>query len=146
MDLTTWRKQQREGVEFETPSGLVVRLRRVSLLDMAALGEIPTPLVAAVDAVFDSRSRDLTVEMAGQFTEVVDLLVRAAMVDPPVADRADEGHLAVSELPMKDRVAIYNWCQMHEPLRPFRGAGGEPADPGRGGAAVRSATVGDPGD
>ena len=45
MDLSAWRERRLGGEEFTLPSGLVMRLRRVSLLDLAAGGQIPAPLV-----------------------------------------------------------------------------------------------------
>ena len=129
MDLKAWRKQREDGEVFTTPSGLEVKLRRVSLLDLAEGGEIPTPLVGMVNKALDTRAHALTVGEVPEFAGTINHLVKAALVEPQVADEPSATHLGVDELPMKDRLAIYNWCQAGEPLRPFRREDGEPAAP-----------------
>jgi hypothetical protein len=125
MELSAWRKRRQEGEEFTTPSGLVVTLRRVSLLDLAERGEIPAPLASMVNKILDTKVHKLTVEEIPEYNKSINLLVKAAVISPPVADEPDETHVGIEELPMKDRLAIYNWCQIGEPLRPFRREDGE---------------------
>jgi len=127
MDLKAWRQRLAQGEVFVLPSGLQVRLRRVSLLDLAEQGEIPAPITAAVNSVFDSRVRNLTVEETGAFADVVNLLVRAALIDPQPGPEDDDTHICVTSMPMKDRLAIYNWCQEAQGLLPFRQETRKPA-------------------
>jgi len=126
MDLKEWRKKREEGELFTLPSGLDVRVRRVSLLDLAEHGEIPAPLAAMVNAVLDTEVHALTVDDVPEYGRTIDLVVKAVMVSPPVADEPDETHVAVSEIPMKDRLALYNWANQREALRPFPGKTGQP--------------------
>ncbi len=88
------------------PSGLKVRVRRLTMLDLAAQGSIPAPLVEAADQVLEGI--ELTIEDFPKYAPAIDMLVTACIVDPPVASKPDAKHLAVSELPMKDRLAVYN--------------------------------------
>lgn len=121
MDLQAWREQQRVGVEVELPSGLVVRVARVSLIDLALRGDVPTPLTAAVNQVLNQGIGNLTVENAREHEGAINLVVKAAVVDPPVKDKPDAQSLGVSELPIVDRLAIFRECNRYgEPLRPFR--------------------------
>ena len=129
MTLTAWRAQQREGYAFTTPSGLHVTLKRVSLLDLVEQGEIPAPLMGMVEKALDAATHSTTVKEFPQYARVINLVVKAAVADPPVGDEADEEHLGVEELPIKDRLAIYNWANAAEQLRPFRSELGEPAAP-----------------
>lgn len=125
MNLSEWRQKMAEGEAYTLPSGLTVKLRRVSLLDLAEQGEIPAPLVSAVNAIFDSRVRNLKVEDIGRFADAVNLLVHAALIDPAPGKQEDDTHICVASMPMKDRLAIYNWCQEAQGLTPFRGESGE---------------------
>lgn len=120
MDLQAWRERQASGEMFELPSGLVVRLRRVGMLDLAQQGRIPAPLVSMVEGLLQ-RGTSLSLSNLGEYSGVVDLVVAAAIVDPPMAEQADDTHLAVGELPMADRLAAFNWCNAPAlRLRPFR--------------------------
>lgn len=126
MDLATWRKKKQAGERFTLPSGLVVALRKASLLDLAEQGRIPAPLTGAVDALLSER-RTLTVQTAREFLEVVNVVVLATVIDPPINAEAGEGLLGVSELSVSDRLAIYDWAtEETAALRPFRPEAGEP--------------------
>lgn len=121
MNLQTWRKQQQEGVEAELPSGLVVRIAKISMIDLALRGDVPAPLVPAVNAVMNKGIANLTVDNAGEYEAAINLVVKAAVIDPPVKDKGDEHSLGVNELPIVDRLAIFRECNRYgEQLRPFR--------------------------
>lgn len=128
MDLKEWRKQQEQGEEFVTPSGLTVVLRRVSLLDLAEQGDIPAPLVAMTNKVLDTKTHQLGVADIPEYAETINHVVKAAVIHPPVADEGDDTHVGVKELPLKDRLAIFNWVNRIEVLRPFRRERREPQD------------------
>lgn len=126
MDLATWRAKKQAGERFTLPSGLVVALRKASLLDLAEQGRIPAPLTGAVDALLSER-RTLTVQTAREFLEVVNVVVMATVIDPPISAEAGEGLLGVGELSVADRLAIYDWAtEETAALRPFRPEAGEP--------------------
>lgn len=120
MNLDEWRKAQK-GEAFTTPSGLDVTLKRADLLDMAAQGSIPTPLASAANRLLNAGMLRIDVEKLPDYMDAVDLVVKACMVDPELED--------ITELPAKDRMAIYNWASGGAAqLAPFRGKAGEPAD------------------
>ena len=126
MDLNEWRVSRDEGELFTLPSGLVMRLRRVGLMDLAALGEVPTPLVGLVETLLQRDEVELSLEDFARYGEVAGLVVKAAAVDPPVGDEPDEGQVGVGELPMADRMAVFNWANAaSRVLRPFRAEEGE---------------------
>ena len=127
MKLAQWRQERRQGEPFTLPSGLVMHLKRVGILDLVEQGEIPAPLAGLVQEIVDQKEHDLQLEDFGRFSGLINLLTKAAAVDPPVADEADETHLGVGELPMADRMAIFNWCnEVTEALRPFRAESAQP--------------------
>jgi len=121
MDLQAWRQRQHEGEEVELPSGLVVQVVRVGMIDLALRGDVPAPLVAAVNEVMAKGISNLTVENAAEYEGPINLVVKAAVQNPPVKDKADEHSLGVHELPIVDRLAIFRYCNRYgEQLRPFR--------------------------
>ncbi len=121
MDMRAWRARQLTGEAFTLPSGLVVRLKRVGIMDLAEQGQIPAPLAGIVQHFMDEKDHNVELADFARFSGVINLVVKAALIDPPGADEADDTHLGVDELPMTDRMAIFNWCnEAAESLRPFR--------------------------
>jgi len=137
MDLREWR-EKRKGEKRVLPSGLVVTVRRCDLLDLAAQGQIPAPLMVMVGSLVTT-GMIVSIENFNEYASVVNLLVRACVIDPPVAEEPDDEHVGINELPMKDRVAVYNWANEGVAvLAPFREERREPADAGRSGDEVRA--------
>lgn len=121
MDLKSWREKHQAGEQFELQSGLSVRLRRCDLMDLAVLGNVPTPLLDEADMLLSNKKTELKVEDFPRFAPVINLVVRACMIEPAVSDQGDDTHLGIEELPMLDRLAIYNWAiRGVQPLVPFR--------------------------
>jgi len=121
MDLQAWRKKQQEGERVTLPSGLEVRVKRVGLLDLAAQGNVPAPLLGMVEKVLDSQTHKLVMADFPDYAALINSVVLAAVIDPPIADEADATHLAVDELPMGDRLALFNWAnEVATKLEPFR--------------------------
>ena len=118
MDLQTWR-ESRKPQELTLPSGLTVRVKKVSVMDLAALGQIPAPLLAALG---DNSKKDTESVGGGQKEdEAMWVVVKAAVIEPLIADEPDETHLGPDELPPGDRVVIFNWANAGAaPLEPFR--------------------------
>ena len=136
MDLKAWR-ENRKGEKRVLPSGLVVKVRRCDLLDLAAQGQIPAPLAAMVGNLVTT-GMTINMENFGEYATVVNMLVKACLIDPPVAEESDSDHIGLDELPMKDRIAIYNWANEGVAwLAPFREDVGEPEDVGRDSSEVR---------
>ena len=138
MDLATWRAQREQTLTL--PSGLTVRVRRVQLLDLAAQGMVPAPLHDQVQALINHAAQQhLAVTLAEfpQHAAVIDMVVTAAVIDPPIAAVADEAHLAVSELEFADRLAIFSWAhQEASALATFPGDAGDGGRTRRGRRAV----------
>jgi hypothetical protein len=125
VNLSEWR-EKRKGEKFTLPSGLEVTLRKCDVLDLAAQGDVPTPLLSVVNRLM-GETVELTTENAGEFAGAISLVARACLVDPPVADEPDDEHITIDELSIKDRLAIYNWASMGASmLEPFRPEDGEP--------------------
>lgn len=127
MDLKAWR-EKRKGEQATLPSGLVVTLRRCDLLDLAEQGGIPAPLVAVANQLIEDGA-SIKVEELEKFMPTINLVAKANLVDPKVADTPDSTHVGIEELPVKDRLAIFNWAAAGVArLVPFREKPGQPAD------------------
>jgi hypothetical protein len=144
MNLNEWRSKQRR--EEVLPSGLTVTLRKITLVDLAAQGSIPTPLIASVNAVISSETFNVaTVEDYQKYGAVVDLLVKASVVCPLLADHGDEEHLGLDELSLDDKLFIFNIPHKpSEALAPFRPQPEGVVDSGSDGGAVRDEAERDP--
>jgi hypothetical protein len=114
MNLTEWRQKQ-AGEEFTLPSGLDVKLRKVSMMDLAQRGSIPETIRPAVDE-FITRGKDGRIGLSDiqQFGEVIDLVARSCLVEPADLDLA--------ELTWADKQAIFAWAnEQAAGLARFRG-------------------------
>ena len=109
------------------------KLRRLSLLDMAMKGQIPNPLLSAVQELYTKGtvSGDLALS-----AKTMRLMAEAALVEPTMAQLDDAG------VPLTDMqyTAIYLYSQRGpESLRLFRHAAGV-SEPVSGGEPVRQQT------
>lgn len=114
MNLEEWRKRQQQGEGAELPSGLIVQLKRVSMLDLAEKGKIPATLKPKIDALMKTGENiTITVDQFVEFVELINLVCEACIVGPT--------GLQVTELPSQDRMAIFEWAnEMAGGLQPFR--------------------------
>jgi hypothetical protein len=139
--LAAWRAGRTEEVTL--PSGLVVTAKRITLEDVIMSGDIPKPLLGMINQLrVEAAADNLTVDRLVEFMPVVDRTVAMAIVDPPVADVADEDHITVKEIPAQDRLALFTWLvQPAAALAPFRAEQGGDVAAAPGGADVQHAPV-----
>ena len=104
MNLAEWRAAQ--VTEATLPSGLEVKLRKATVVDLAQSGRIPETIRPAVDQMLarEKAKQDQSMTLADleQFAAVVDVVVKACLVEPSGLD--------VAELPFTDRQAIFLWA------------------------------------
>lgn len=105
------------------PSGNVIELRRVGLMDLIYQGGIPdtlTPLAIEL-ATSDKITRGFKEEDLKNQLDIVNIVLKASAVNPRVADRHGEDSLGVDEVEYFDKVQIFNWANgVTTTLRPFR--------------------------
>jgi hypothetical protein len=133
MNLKDWRTQRQAAAEMTLPSGLEVKLRKVVMLDLVANGHIP----ATLDALVQKATSDgFGVNDVKEFIPLVNAVVQACVVEPALAAEGDDEHLTLDEIPIMDRLEIFNWANgAANALRPFPGeteSGLEPARAGDG--------------
>jgi len=139
MDLKAWREQRAMGEAFTLPSGLDVKLKRVTLLDLVTQGKIPTTLSAQANEVHTSGK--LPLSRFSEFEPLINIVVAACIVEPTVElERTHSDRLFVSDLPIDDRLAIFTWAGSEAaPLRKFRGESRESVDAAQSGERIRDA-------
>ncbi len=122
--MTTSVSEWRDGrfKEMTLPSGNVMKLKRVGLMDLIEQGGLPDTLSAmASELASKQQVRVLSVAELKQYADVVNLVVKAAAVEPKVADAPSAETLDVHEIDWVDRVQVYNWANGGTTLlRPFR--------------------------
>ena len=114
LTLEEWRKLRNEGEEASLPSGLIVRLRRVSAMDLAERGDIPAPLQTQLEKVMGRQNvGKVTIAEFREFSGIITLVCDACIVGP-------EG-LEAKELDYTDRLAIFQWAnEVGGKLQTFR--------------------------
>lgn len=121
MKLEEWRKLRSQGEAATLPSGLEVQLRKVSVVDLAQAGQIPSTLRPVVNELITKPPTAPSLDDLGEFGAVVDVVAAACLIGP-------EG-LEVAELPWADRLAIYMWAnEAAGRLEPFRTQNGKSVD------------------
>jgi len=104
-------------------SSLTVKLKQVGLEDLLFQGEIPDTLSGLVQQAIDGKGKNMSLSGADlpMVLDMMNLVVKAALVWPPVADKGDEDHLGLDELPFVDKEYIFDFCNGGaNELRPFR--------------------------
>lgn len=103
MKLSEWRQRRSQGEAATLPSGLEIRVKRVSMPDLVEQGKIPRTLQPQIDAFMKGgMDATLTLEQFGEHIELINLICRTCIVEPAELD--------VKELPFEDRLALFNWA------------------------------------
>lgn len=104
-----WRRERRAGKLLTTASGLVLRVKRATLIDLVRAGHIPQPLLGAADELFNAGR--LTLADAVRYMDTVEAIVRAVVVEPRIvdgeSDRDDE--LGMAELTADEKLSVVNY-------------------------------------
>lgn len=142
MKLNEWREKRQTTLTL--PSGLEVKVKRISLLDLVGSGKIPNTLYGMVKKV-DSGKVKLEPEALQELGPLLNAVAVGCLVEPAIADTADETHIGVDELPFEDKLFLFQWSNEEaKRLAPFRGeqAGDLGAVPG--GDDIQQPTEHDP--
>ena len=105
IDLQAWLAERYE--DDVLPSGLRVKLRKVSLMDLASEGGIPEPLVAMISG--EAKKIELAGDQLSEIMQVFEATARACIVEPEIIDGySADGKLGVRDLPYPDKEYIFN--------------------------------------
>ena len=105
-------KKLSEGQEVELPGWddepFICKLKRPSLLGLVEGGQIPNPLLNAAYILFNGAKTQKDVLNLKDQKEILDIVARAAMVEPTYQQLKDIG-LELTDLQLLD---IYNFTQL----------------------------------
>ncbi len=123
MNLQEWREKRQHGEDATLPSGLIVQLRKVGMLDLAEQGKIPATLTPRINELMKGGVGGVSLEQVNEFAELINIVCRACVTGPDGLD--------VAELPYEDRLAIFNWAsKAASALQFFRQQDAEPVGVG----------------
>lgn len=129
MNLDEWRAIRVGGEEAELPSGLVVRLRRAGVMDLAGQGKIPTTLQPQLDKFINRTQQKVTMADVESFAPLMALVCKACIIEPVELD--------VDELPHSDQMAIFQWAnEGGNKLQTFRRPEKKPLELARNGIDI----------
>lgn len=147
--INQWRASLEATETLQLSKGPAVIKTSVSLLDLAAAGQIPTTLLLELDEIGNKAKNDpmaAGAESLAKMAPAVNAVAIAAFVDPPLAMEADEDHLAVATIPFQDRLAVFQRLNRGvEPLRPFLPEDRKPDGTAHSGDDVSPAAIADSG-
>jgi hypothetical protein len=107
--LKEWREQYNKIDEWTLPSGLEVKTGPVDMLRLMASGNIPAPLLALMQELQGGGQPEFNaVENLSEMTTFIDAIVGACLLEPIPGEVSDDTHIVLSELPVGDRIAIFN--------------------------------------
>lgn len=112
---SAWRKRAVEGELFELPSGLVVRVRPVSLEHLFIAGKVPDALSTLIADIISSGQVDTKdpISAASNLVELKRIICTSSLVSPKIAetDEPGEGEILFEWLSSDDSEAIMAWAQ-----------------------------------
>jgi hypothetical protein len=128
VNLAEWRARRLQ--ELDLPSGLHVKVRDVSLTDLALTGRIPNTLMDVIAQANgdEAKTQAAVMDNAAEFGKMLDVMTKACLVEPAIGDVADAEHILLEEIPSEDKLFLFNHLNREaEQMRSFREGEAEPA-------------------
>ena len=126
--------------EVELSSGLTATIRPVRLENLVLSGSIPLTLLRQAQALKPREDGTFREEDALEMAGVIDAVVLAAVVDPPLTRDGGADSIALYDIPFTDRVKLFE--EANRPataLQSFRGQPDGDAANAPGGEDLRPA-------
>lgn len=148
--LELWRGRLEATEEIQLSIGPAVIRSTLTLLDLAAAGHIPAPLLAELQEIAEvGEDKARQWEAVGKLSGVapaLDAACIAAFVAPPVSREGDDDHLPVGRIPIEDKLKVFfRLGKGVEPLRDFHEESGRANGVARVGDGVPLPAVADSG-
>ena len=124
--IAQFRMEQVKELPDPLPvSGLRVWVRDATMMDLVFSGKLPEPMLEVIQQLQDKGDKEVDIKQlarnGAEFSEMVDAMVMIAVVEPPIAEKGDDEHIGIHELPGEDRMAIFNWLNREaKEMRSFR--------------------------
>jgi hypothetical protein len=140
--LAEWRSNQLH--EETLPSGLVVFMRDVTVTDLAMTGKLPPSIMELAEKEQEKGNQELNLkelmENVPEINALLDILPPLVIVEPPVAEIADDDHISINEISKDDKMFLLQWIfRETTAVTPFRNEG-KPVPPGSDGQTVLDET------
>jgi len=142
-NLAQWRASRTHAIE-DLPSGLPIVVKDVSLQDLVMMEDVEIPNTL-LDMMFDNDEKQamfaddaqsdsqVILEMMRnktEFNQLLNEMVRACLVSPPLGDKPDDEHITgdkpddehitLAELSFNDKMHIFNFLNREaQGMRPF---------------------------
>jgi hypothetical protein len=144
--LAEWRAGRLH--ELSLPSGLIVKVTDVTMTDLVFTGKLPPALMVMAEKSAEGGAQEMDLkaisENAEEFGQLIDALVKLCMKEPAIAEKSDEDHITLDEMPGDDKMFIFNWINRETAaVQPFRDEG-KSVSPGQRGKTVLNETKPDP--
>ena len=149
--IATFRAEHIKEMPNPLPdSGLHIFLRDASIMDLVLSGKLPEPLVDVITQLTEGDQKEFDIKAmarnGAEFGQMVNGLVIAAVIEPPIAEKGDDDHIGINEISYDDRMAIFEWLNREKnSLHSFRGGQGEPVPAVQPGDGVQPETQPDSG-
>jgi hypothetical protein len=143
ISVQEWR-QRNAPVEVELPSGPVVLLRKVHIVDLVLNGTVPATLVTEAQQYSREGKLDAARLMSDpkemeKWLGLINPVVMAAFVEPKVGRESSADQLGIEEISGGDKLAVFQWCnEGAAALEPFRAQPDKRVEPVPDGAGVRA--------
>ena len=129
--LAEWRSSRAQ--EITLPSGLHVWVKDVTMTDLLFTGKLPDGILDIADDANKNGQANIDLKKVAQsgpgFKDMMDALILQCIVEPPIAEVADDEHLGLNEISGDDKMFIFNWANREaEKLRPFREGENKPME------------------
>ena len=126
--------------EVELSSGLTATIRPVRLENLVLSGSIPLTLLRQAQALKPRKDGTFREEDALEMAVVIDAVVLAAVVDPPLTRNGGADSIALYDIPFTDRVKLFEDANRPATaLQSFRGQPDGDAADAPGGEDLRPA-------
>lgn len=126
--------------EVELSNGLTATIRPVRLENLVLSGSVPLTLLRQAQALKPRKDGLFREEDALEMAGVIDAVVLAAVVDPPLTRDGGDESIALYDIPFADRVRLFE--EANRPaaaLQSFRGQPDGDAADAPGGEDLRAA-------
>lgn len=128
-----WARENLAHEELTLPSGLTVIVRDIDLEDLASVGAVPNGLIALFPELQGLSNEEAMQKVSKRdpkmLEELMDLSVRAALIEPRIGEKTDieNNMISLSDMRGKDKLAIFQWLTREAAsLQSFREGEKEP--------------------
>jgi len=143
MNLAEWRASRVK--ELDLPSGLLIKLRDVTITDLMLTGNLPPAFTSFIEETQSAGKQQIDIKdiMSNmkEFAPVLDIMLEAALVEPKIGSIQDDEHITIDEVSYNDKMFIFQWLNREvSQVNTFRKEEDKPVASVQHGDSVREET------